>query len=404
MRVLKQSTAVTVLLGPYIDKTDGFTEETGLAGAGTEISKAGAAFGAGPVLGTHDSDGWYPISLTTTHTNTLGDLTIKGHDNATHLPVWMHFTVLPANSFDALVSGSGVGMRSDVQGWLGSAVAAVTNAGVPEVDITHIAGAAVSTSTAQLGVNAVQAGGTAWGSGAITAASIATGAIDADAIADNAIDSGAIATGAITAGKFAAGAIDAAAVAADAGTEIATAVWASAARTLTALDEDSTTLDLDATIRGAVGMASANLDTQIGDLPTNAELATALGTADDAVLAQIALVKAKTDNLPTDPADQSLIIAATDAIIAAVGDVPTNAELATALGTADDAVLTAIGDLPTNAELATALAGADDAVLSAIAGLNNFDPATQEVLANVKKVNDVALTGDGGDTPWGPAS
>lgn len=64
-------------------------------------------------------------------------------------------------------------------------------------------------------------------------------------------------------------------------------------------------------VRAAVGLASANLDTQIGDLPTNAELATALGTADDAVLT-------------------------------AVGDVPTNAELATALGTADDAVLAAV--------------------------------------------------------------
>jgi hypothetical protein len=41
--------------------------------------------------------------------------------------------------------------------------------------------------------------------------------------------------------------------------------------------------------------------TAVGDVPTNAELTTALGTADDAVLAQIALVKANTDkfaNLP----------------------------------------------------------------------------------------------------------
>lgn len=233
MRVLKQSTAATVLIGPFLDKTDGVTEEAGLAGAGTELSKAGGAFAAGPTLGTHDSDGWYPISLTTTHTNTLGDLTVKVHDAATHLPVWAHFTVLPANSYDALVSGSGVGMRSDVQGWLGTAPATPTTNGVPEVDITHIAGAAVSTSTAQLGVNTVNAGGTAWGSGAITAASVATGAIDADALA------------------------------ADAGTEIATAVWASATRTLTALDEDSTTLDLDATIRAAMGLAAANLDTQL---------------------------------------------------------------------------------------------------------------------------------------------
>jgi flagellar hook-associated protein FlgK len=57
------------------------------------------------------------------------------------------------------------------------------------------------------------------------------------------------------------------------------------------------------------------------------------------------------------------------ATAAAVADLPTNAELATALGTADDAVLSAIGDLPTNAELATALASADDAVLSAIDAL-----------------------------------
>lgn len=70
--------------------------------------------------------------------------------------------------------------------------------------------------------------------------------------------------------------------------ENATAVWGAGARSLTVLDEDSTTLDLDATIRAAVGLASANLDTQIGDLPTNAELATSQAAADDATLAAIA--------------------------------------------------------------------------------------------------------------------
>jgi hypothetical protein len=64
-------------------------------------------------------------------------------------------------------------------------------------------------------------------------------------------------------------------------------------------------------------------------------------------------------------------------IAADIADLPTNAELATALGTADDAVLTAVAGiatsvdaLPTNAELATALGTADDAVLAAIAGLS----------------------------------
>jgi hypothetical protein len=45
-----------------------------------------------------------------------------------------------------------------------------------------------------------------------------------------------------------------------------------------------------AAIRSALGLGSANLDTQLDALPTNAELATALGTADDAVLAAIAAV------------------------------------------------------------------------------------------------------------------
>lgn len=67
-------------------------------------------------------------------------------------------------------------------------------------------------------------------------------------------------------------------------------------------------------VRAAVGLASANLDTQLDALPTNAELATALGTADDAVLAQVALVKAKTDLIPAAPA--------------AVGDIPTASAIA----------------------------------------------------------------------------
>lgn len=78
--------------------------------------------------------------------------------------------------------------------------------------------------------------------------------------------------------------ITAAALATDAGTEIGTAVWASGTRILTALDEDTTTLDLDATIRAAVGMSSANLDAQ-------------LSTIDDFLDTEVAAIKAKTDQL-----------------------------------------------------------------------------------------------------------
>lgn len=72
-------------------------------------------------------------------------------------------------------------------------------------------------------------------------------------------------------------------------------------------------------------------------------------------------VKAKTDNLPSDPADQSAVEAAITAAQSALG--------------------TSIGDLPTNAELATALASADDATLAAIAALNDLDSTAVQTAA-----------------------
>jgi hypothetical protein len=120
-------------------------------------------------------------------------------------------------------------------------------------------------------------------------------------------------------------------------THSAADVWAAGTRTLTALDEDSTTLDLDATIRGAVGLASANLDTQIADIEGKVDdLETRLGTPSNlgsgaTVAANLADIEAQTDNLP--------------GIETKIDDLPTSAELATALGTADDAVLAAIAGL-----------------------------------------------------------
>jgi hypothetical protein len=89
----------------------------------------------------------------------------------------------------------------------------------------------------------------------------------------------------LTAAGIAADAITAAKVAADVGTEIGTAVWATTTRRLS----DGTNIvlakgtgitgfnDLDAAgVRSAVGLASANLDTQIDALPTASENADAV--------------------------------------------------------------------------------------------------------------------------------
>jgi hypothetical protein len=130
-------------------------------------------------------------------------------------------------------------------------------AGVVAANATQIAGSAVNTASAQLGVNVVNAGGTAWNSGAITNSTFANGAISAV--------------------KFAAGALD--------------AVWSTATRVLTAgtnivLAKGTGVTgfnDLDAAgVRAAVGLASANLDAQLATLATSAT---------------VTAIKAKTDSL-----------------------------------------------------------------------------------------------------------
>lgn len=73
-------------------------------------------------------------------------------------------------------------MPADVKAWLATAAATPTVAGVPEVDLTHIGGTAV---TAAAGIPEVKVASIA--NNAVTAAAIATDAIDADALAADAV-------------------------------------------------------------------------------------------------------------------------------------------------------------------------------------------------------------------------
>ena len=109
-QLLRQSTAHTFRIGPFVDDVDGATPEIALVitQADIQISKNGGAFAqtseAAPVT-AHDSDGWYQCPLTTTDTNTLGTLTVQV-TMAGALPVWKDFTVVTANVYDSLVGGT----------------------------------------------------------------------------------------------------------------------------------------------------------------------------------------------------------------------------------------------------------------------------------------------------------
>lgn len=108
---LKQSTTVTVAIGPFTDRIDGYTAETGLAGTMTVyLSKNGGTFAArnSATAITHDGtlSGMYHVELDTTDTNSLGRLQLAVAETATAGWVWHDYTVYPANEYDSNISGS----------------------------------------------------------------------------------------------------------------------------------------------------------------------------------------------------------------------------------------------------------------------------------------------------------
>jgi hypothetical protein len=111
---LKQSTAATVKVGPFLDSGDGATAETALtiqkadvrlSKNGGNMAAASADQGASDVGAAHDELGYYDISLDTTDTGTLGSLRVMISESGA-LPVWQDFMVVPANVYDSLIGGS----------------------------------------------------------------------------------------------------------------------------------------------------------------------------------------------------------------------------------------------------------------------------------------------------------
>ncbi len=351
---LKQSTAVSVKLGPFVDSTDGVTPMTSLTISQSDVrlAKNDANWGQKSASGnaSHEESGWYEVSLSTTDTNTLGRLVVAVNESGA-LPVWCEFQVVPANVYDSLVAGSDT-LQADVTQFGGSN--GTFSGGRAEVNASHWGGTAVASANVLI-------------DGAITAAKIAS----------NAITDAKIASGALTAAKFASGAFD--------------AVWSVATRVLTAgtnivlaKGTGVTGLnDLDAgDIRTAVGLATANLDTQLGTIDANV----------DAVLEDTG----------------TTIPGALTSLGEMVGDVGSAVDDLNDLSEAD--VRSAVG--LASADLDTQLSGIDgkidtvDGVVDAIKAKTDAltFSETGHVDANIKRVADVTVAGTGQPgSEWGPA-
>lgn len=144
MHWLRQSTGMDIRVGPAI-ATDGVTPVTTLALGTADQAEALKHNGAATVdissntfAAVTGCDGWYDLTLTTTDTNTLGQLDIVIQDSSLMLPIFKSFMVVPSNVWDSLF-GSDI-LDVSVTQWLGTAAATPNTAGVPEVDITYING------------------------------------------------------------------------------------------------------------------------------------------------------------------------------------------------------------------------------------------------------------------------
>lgn len=191
-----------MMIGPVLDASGVAVTDCVVADFEGSVNGGDPAALNGSATLTHRGVGFYSLALTATDLGTVGTFEVTINDTVNACPM-KELTVVEEAIYDALFAASANGFA----GAAGSSTVTFSNTSI----------ATVTTATNVTTVNGLAAN-------VITAASIATGAIDADAIADNAIDAGALAADCITAAK----------VASDVGTEIGTAVWATAARTLTA--------------------------------------------------------------------------------------------------------------------------------------------------------------------------
>lgn len=215
---LKQSTAYTFRLGPFVDSTDGDTEENALTipAASVLLSKAGGALTAkteATALTGTGANGHYTCLLDATDTGTLGNLRVWCHV-AGALAVWKDFIVLPANVYDSLVTGSDALQVDTIQVGGTAQTANDVGADVDTILARIIGTLAAGTHTPQTGDAFARLGAPA---GASVSADVAAVKTDSASILDD--------TG--TAGvKIATDALDAAALKTDAVTEIVNAIKA----------------------------------------------------------------------------------------------------------------------------------------------------------------------------------
>lgn len=164
---LRQSTAKTIRVGPFLDEDDGKSKEIALTivQADIRLSKSGGAFAQSNDAGggTHDENAWYYLQLNATDSATAGPLELAIHV-AGALPVFKTFNVMTQNAYDSKYSTDKLEVDLLQIGGLSIAgnVATLT---LKELNVQNSAGSAIVAKSTGGGGHGIEALGEGTGNG-----------------------------------------------------------------------------------------------------------------------------------------------------------------------------------------------------------------------------------------------
>ncbi len=140
---LKQNTAASLMFGPFLSTSDGYSsKEAFTALSGVLYKNSGACIVVTQVAASHTASGMYKVPLASGSMDTLGQLTFHWANSACHLPVWDQYTVVVANTYDSLVSGT-----DRLAASLGASGIAASTFGGSAINAAAIAASAVGRET-----------------------------------------------------------------------------------------------------------------------------------------------------------------------------------------------------------------------------------------------------------------
>jgi hypothetical protein len=438
MQELRQSTQVLAVIGPVVAVANGYVPVTTLDlstadeaellkhNTSTVTSISAATFAA-----ITSADGYYVLTLTTSHTDTLGMVTVAINDDSLCLPVKQTFMVLSAQEWDRKYTTTGyMQMGLVATGTAQSATATTLVLAAAEAfaddtvngmtlvvygstqgyaQVRQVTDYVLSTDTATVDTWTVTPSGTItyWlfatppavasgtlpsvtvGSGGITTASFAAGAINAAAIAADAITDAKVASDVTIASVTGAvGSVTGAVGSVTAGVTLANGAHGGAAATLTlqkAVISNSTAGEPAVAITASgTGNAHGLAITASGGGKGLAIGAASVGVSIDSTTADAVQIQGGTDS-------DGLQVTGNGTGVDIRADITGNltGNVSGSVGSVTAIAANAITAAATAADFGTEIAAA---VLAAAAA----DP----IDANIEQINTVAITGNGGAQPF----